>query len=62
MDFGLRNLICCSGWKTIYTAVEVFTGSRLEQALVKDKGNPTWYFPAAQNRTKESVRTDGTAG
>jgi len=57
-DFGLRNLDLLLGLenRVIYTAVEVFTGEWLEQALVKDKREPKLVLlPAAQNRTKESV-------
>jgi len=58
-DFGLRNLDLILGLENriVYTAVEVIEGQcRLEQALVKDKRQPSLFLlPAAQNRTKEAV-------
>jgi len=58
-DFGLRNLDLLLGLenRVVYTAVEAIAGEcRLEQALVKDKRQPTLaLLPAAQNRNKEAV-------
>ncbi|MDB9495489.1 septum site-determining protein MinD [Spirulina major CS-329] len=58
-DFGLRNLDLLLGLenRVVYTAVEAIAGEcRLEQALVKDKRQPSLaLLPAAQNRNKESV-------
>ena len=55
-DFGLRNLDLLLGLenRVVYTAVEAIAGEcRLEQALVKDKRQPTLaLLPAAQNRNK----------
>jgi septum site-determining protein MinD len=58
-DFGLRNLDLLLGLenRVVYTALDALAGNcRLEQALVKDKRQPTLaLLPAAQNRTKESI-------
>jgi len=58
-DFGLRNLDLLLGLENriVYTAVEVLAKEcRLEQALVKDKRQPSLVLlPAAQNRNKDAV-------
>ncbi len=61
-DFGLRNLDLLLGLenRVVYTAVDVLAGQcRLEQALVRDKRQPSLFLlPAAQNRTKDAVKPD----
>ena len=61
-DFGLRNLDFLLGLdnRIVYTALDVLAGEcRLDQALVKDKRQPNLaLLPAAQNRSKESIRPD----
>jgi septum site-determining protein MinD len=59
-DFGLRNLDLLLGLenRVVYTALDALAGEcRLEQALVKDKRHAKLaLLPAAQNRTKESIK------
>jgi septum site-determining protein MinD len=61
-DIGLRNLDLLLGLenRVIYTALEVLSGEcRLEQALIKDKRQPSLtLLPAAQNRNKDSIDSD----
>ena len=58
-DFGLRNLDLLLGLenRVVYTAIDVIAGDcRLDQALVKDRRNPTlMLMPASQSRDKTAV-------
>lgn len=61
-DFGLRNLDLLLGLenRVVYTAIDVLAGRcRLEQALVRDKRQPTLaLLPAAQNRSTEAIKPE----